>query len=405
VAVGSLGEDAAGQSVGTYLGAEAPRSTSAHGRSPAPKGGNEVSAVGRHGDLAVELARLYRGRRRRPRVLLFGNYGRGNLGDEGILASVLVSLRPVSDVIVASRAPATVSAQHGVDAVQMMSLRGVFALLRCDAVAIGGGGMFGNGINLMTSLLPVSALLSQKLGKETLFLATGAYSSSPSWVQRCLRKVAASSVLVSVRDEESAAVLGRGVETVIVDDPAINLTPASEDMARVALGEAGVRLDRPLLGISLKPTRYEDRNNAQVAAATVASEWWSRTLGGECVLLCLSGRGDNGLGSKVSDRTLAEQVLSFTSVPESVYRFGPDVRAELMKAAIGQCELVVGHRLHAQIYAWSMGVPLAGISYERKSDSFLEARQLKRIDLWTLDPVKLVEWISAMVAKDQLAAD
>ena len=52
-----------------------------------------------------------------------------------------------------------------------------------------------------------------------------------------------------------------------------------------------------------------------------------------------------------------------------------------------------------------MGVPLAGISYERKSDSFLEARQLKRIDLWTLDPEKLVEWISAMAAKDQLAAD
>lgn len=389
----------------TYLGAESLGPSSECGGSPAPELGHEVSAVGRYGDLTVELARLYRGRRRRPRVLLFGNYGQGNLGDEGILASVLVSLRPVSDVTVASRAPAAVRAQHEVDAVQMMSPRGVFALFRCDAVAIGGGGMFGNGINLVTSLLPVIALLSQKLRKETLFLATGAYSSSPSWVQRCLRKVAASSVLVSVRDEESAAVLGRGVKTVIVDDPAINLTPASEDMARVALGEAGVRLDRPLLGISLKPTRYEDRNNAQVAAATAACEWWSRTLGGECVLLCLSGRGDNGLGSKVSDRTMAEQVLSRTSVPEDVHRFGPDVRAELMKAAIGQLELVVGHRLHAQIYAWSMGVPLVGISYERKSDSFLEARQLKRIDLWTLDPEKLLEWISVTAAKADVAAD
>jgi polysaccharide pyruvyl transferase WcaK-like protein len=391
--------------VETYLGAESPGPTAACGGYPAAELGNELSAVGRYGDLTVELARLYRGRRRRPRVLLFGNYGQGNLGDEGILASVLVSLRPVSDVTVASRAPAAVRAQHEVDAVQMMSPRGVFALLRCDAVAIGGGGMFGNGINLVTSLLPVIALLSQKLRKETLFLATGAYSSSPSWVQRCLRKVAASSALVSVRDEESAAVLGRGIKTVIVDDPAINLTPASEDMAKVALGEAGVRLDRPLLGISLKPTRYEDRNNAQVAAATAACEWWSRTLGGECVLLCLSGRGDNGLGSKVSDRTMAEQVLSRTSVPEDVHRFGPDVRAELMKAAIGQLELVVGHRLHAQIYAWSMGVPLVGISYERKSDSFLEARQLKRIDLWTLDPEKLLEWISVTAAKADVAAD
>lgn len=185
------------------------------------------TSLGREGDLAVELGRLYGRSKRRKRVLLFGNYGRRNLGDEGILAAILISLIPVADVTVVSRSPTILTRQHGVAAVKMMSFRGAICLLRCDAVAIGGGGMFGNGMNLMTSLLPVIALLSQKLGKDTLFLATGAYSSSPSWVQRCLKQVAASSVLVSVRDKESAAVLNRGAETVIVDDPAINLMLAS----------------------------------------------------------------------------------------------------------------------------------------------------------------------------------
>ena len=355
------------------------------------------ASLGREGDLAVELVRLYAESKRRKRVLLFGNYGRGNLGDEGILASILVSLKPVSDVTVVSRSPVTLSHQHGVPAVKMMSLRGAFALLRCDAVAIGGGGMFGNGMNLVTSLLPVMALLSQKLGKDTLFLATGAYSSSPSWVQRCLKRVAATSVLVSVRDKESAAVLNRGAETVNVDDPAIDLMPCSDSNARAALKEAGIRLDRPLLGISLKPTHYPDRNDAQVSAAVAVCEWWGRTFDGDCVLLCLSGRGDNGLGTQVTDRTLAERVLARTSVPEHVHRFGPDVSPELMKGAIGQLGLVVGHRLHAQIYAWSMGVPLAGISFERKSDSFLEAHQLKRIDLWALQADSLIDWISSMI--------
>jgi polysaccharide pyruvyl transferase WcaK-like protein len=311
---------------------------------------------------------------------------------------VLLALAPVADVTVVSRSPAILARQHGVDAVKMMSFRAFLSLLRCDAVAIGGGGMFGNGMNLTTSFLPVIALLSQKLRKETLFLATGAYSSSPSWVQRCLKRVAAASVFVSVRDRESAAVLGRGADTVIVDDPAINLIPAAEGMARVALEEAGVRLDRPLLGVSLKPTHYQDRNDAQVSAAAAACEWWRSTLDGDCVLLCLSGRGDNGLGSKVTDRTLAEQVLARTSTSQGIHRFGPDVSPELMKAAIGQLQLVIGHRLHAQIYAWSMGVPLVGISYERKSDSFLEAHQLKRFDLWALEPDELVDWISSMVS-------
>jgi polysaccharide pyruvyl transferase WcaK-like protein len=79
-----------------------------------------------------------------------------------------------------------------------------------------------------------------------------------------------------------------------------------------------------------------------------------------------------------------------------VHQLGPDVTPDVMKAAIGQLQLVVGHRLHAQIYAWSMGVPVVGISYERKSDAFLEARRLRRIDLWALGPGLLIEVLSAL---------
>ena len=344
--------------------------------------------VGRSGDLAAEIAVLYGGLEPRKKVLLFGNYGRGNLGDEGILSAVLAAITPFADVTVVSRAPQALTRLHGVKSVKMMSLRGAFALLRCDHVAIGGGGMFGNGMNIVTSMLPVIALLAHKLGKESLFLATGAYSSSPSWVQRCLRKVAARSLFVSVRDLESAAVLAHGPATVIVDDPAIGLVPASPEAGRAALADAGVRPGRPLLGISLKPTHYADRNDAQVAAAVAACQWWRENLDGDCVLLVLSGHGDNGVS--VSDQTLLDAVAARTWALGGIHRFGPDVTPEVMKAAIGQLQLVIGHRLHAQIYAWSMGVPVVGISYERKSDSFLEARRLQRIDLWALEPERLV---------------
>lgn len=355
--------------------------------------------AGHDGDLEAEITRYFTGRGRPSRVLLLGNYGRGNLGDEGILAAILVSLTPVADVTVVSRTPEAVTREHGVNAVKMIGIQGLMALLRADHVAIGGGGMFGNGINLMTSLLPVVALISQKVGKETLFLATGAYSSSPSWVQRCLRKVAASSVLVSVRDDESAAVLGRGPSTVIVDDPAITLVPAPAEAAWGALAEAGIRPDRPLLGISLKPTHYPDRNEAQVSVAAALCDWWRQTTDGDSVLLCLSSRGDNGLGSAVSDQSLAGRVLNQVSIPGSVHQFGPDVSPDVMKAAIGQLQCVVGHRLHAQIYAWSMKVPLIGISYERKADSFLERHGLRRCDLWALNADTLAEWITSITMR------
>ena len=59
----------------------------------------------RRGKLDEEIRALLEDRPSRPRVLLFGNYGNGNLGDEAILTSVLDLLRPYADVTVVSRQP------------------------------------------------------------------------------------------------------------------------------------------------------------------------------------------------------------------------------------------------------------------------------------------------------------
>jgi hypothetical protein len=40
---------------------------------------------------------------------------------------------------------------------------------------------------------------------------------------------------------------------------------------------------------------------------------------------------------------------------------------------------------------------VVGISYERKSDVFLEGRRLRRIDLWALEPELLIEVLSSML--------
>ena len=45
----------------------------------------------------------------------------------------------------------------------------------------------------------------------------------------------------------------------------------------------------------------------------------------------------------------------------------------VVKGLIARCSLVVGMRLHSLIYAANMGVPMAGLVYEPKVSSFLEA--------------------------------
>ncbi len=324
---------------------------------------------------------------------MFGNYANGNLGDDAILTTIVALVAPYADLTVVSRAPARIAREFGVPAIDLTSPRVIRAVLASDVIAIGGGGLFGNGMKLNTAVLPAAVWGAQMLlRKETMFLGTGAYSSSPKFVQRALQAVAAGSTMVAVRDGESASVLA-APHARIVPDPAIELPPAPPGVGRAVLTAAGVRDDVPLLGISLKPCGYRDRDVHQVEVALEAVDWWHRTSGGSAVLFCMSDRGDNGLGATTSDVSMSHDVLSRTGDADRTHVVGPDHAPAVIKAAIGHMDLVVAHRLHAQIFAWSCGVPLVGLTYERKADAFLTATRQPRFDLWELRSGELAAWL------------
>jgi polysaccharide pyruvyl transferase WcaK-like protein len=353
----------------------------------------------RPSDLRAEMAVIFGADRRRRRLLLIGNYGNGNLGDDGILLELASILEPWVSLTVASRHADRLRERYGLTAVSMTSSAGVAAFLRSDVVAIGGGGLFGNEMQLMPQLLPLAGLLAARLGKDTMFVAIGAYTSAPLWVQRALRRLAARSRFVSARDMETAAVLDTATEVVLVDDPGTTLDAAPVDAGRAALAASGVDLDAPLLGVSLKPTRYGPGNTVQVAAAVAAIDYWQQQVGGQAVLLCLSERSDNGMGPATSDERLAEQVKAAVGDPDGARVVGLGLNPRVLKSAIGELTLMIGHRLHAQIYATAMGVPAAGFSYERKSDGFADANGLTRFDLWTLRPDAVVTWIQEQTSR------
>jgi polysaccharide pyruvyl transferase WcaK-like protein len=54
---------------------------------------------------------------------------------------------------------------------------------------------------------------------------------------------------------------------------------------------------------------------------------------------------------------------------------------------------MISIRLHAQIFAWSTGRPLLGLSFEEKSDAFLESVGAERAELSELSPRPVIEWL------------
>ena len=57
--------------------------------------------------------------------------------------------------------------------------------------------------------------------------------------------------------------------------------------------------------------------------------------------------------------------------------FDGDCDADLFMSLIGNCQLLIGVRLHALIFAAIMNVPIIGITYDPKIDRFLDSVGLK----------------------------
>jgi polysaccharide pyruvyl transferase WcaK-like protein len=313
--------------------------------------------------------------RHRERVLLIGNYGNGNTGDDAILTRVAPQVQEYGDVTVLSRAPGRVSMLvPGINSVDMVSIRAVTGFLRSDAVVIGGGGMFGRGLPVLVACLPFVLLVALAMGKNVELRAVGAYPDMPGPVAWALRRVVRRARLVSARDNASVRALGGSEYVELVRDPAWELDPAPKDVVDSVLHSAGVRTsDRPLVAVSLKPGAGAEADRlCRLAVAGGLNRW---AQGRECdvLFMCFSDKGDYQLGADLTDSDLGRQLQDQMASGPCVRFIGPDLHPSVMLGVIKRCSAVVAMRLHAQIFASSVDRPVYGLSFELKCDEFLDS--------------------------------
>ncbi|WP_018683058.1 polysaccharide pyruvyl transferase family protein [Actinokineospora enzanensis] len=298
------------------------------------------------------------------RVLVVGNFGNGNTGDEALLARALGELPVGTEVSVLSRNPRLVEWTHVVPARPMTALSFAAGLRWCDAVLVIGGGMFGAGLPPLVRLLPRVIDAAEAAGRATTYLAIGVYPGTPARVLGRLR-AAALGGRVTVRDALSARTLGVNVPD--VGDLALGLRPEPAEPAEQTLAAAGVPLDAPLLLLSLKALPDAERMAELRDTCVLATRAW-RDRGGTVAALALSTHADYGLGLTHRDAALAADLGIGLPV------VGPQLPPALAKAVVGRAAGMLGLRLHALVFAVGMGVPCAGFDWEEKSRAFLAER-------------------------------
>ncbi len=349
-------------------------------------------------DAVRSVTRRHHGRRR-ARVLVIANIGNGNVGDESIFAGLVRDVQAIADVSVLTHNPDGVHALHGIRSVNMVSRYAVKALLRTDVIAVGGGGLFGAGLPPLVRLLPfVLCFARLALGKRIIFQAIGAYPGTPQPTLGALRLAGRLADAVLVRDEASlvmfsGGIAGRVVRPILVGDPGIFLQPATSDEAWIALSDSGITSRVPPLVISLKTTPDEGLTQDLVTTLSGVAEWWCDHRPSDVVILPMSEIGDYGLGPSMADAVLGRRVAQALPEPGRVKILPSDLPPALAKAVIGEAAAVIAVRLHASIFAWSMGVPLLTLPFEEKTKSWIAQIDGTGLPLTQMSTEAILTWL------------
>jgi|GEM_PF-111574 len=310
------------------------------------------------------------------RIALSGYYGFDNAGDEALLSAITMSLKrihPGLEFLVLSGNPQKTAHLHGVQAVYYMNPWQVFrGLLSSDLLISGGGSIFQDVTSGRSLVYYISVVaLAKLLGKPVIFYAQGVGPINRPLSKLLMRLVANRVDLITLRDQDSLQLLREiGVnqpEIRVTSDPVFALTPLEEDYEAVDIKLAQlIDLRKPVIGVSVRQ--------------------WSALEGYQPELAhCLDDLIDQGYQvlfipmSYPDDVEESTRVVNLMEKPATV--LAQDLNSRQHLALISRMNFIIGMRLHSLVFAASMGIPFAGISYDPKVDAFLKQFSIKPLPL------------------------
>ena len=322
----------------------------------------------------------------RRSVVLAGYYGFGNTGDEAILTSILAGLRrraPGTSFTVVSGDPEATRRAHGVDAAGWRDLAAISASIsKSDAVLVGGGGLFQDywGLDTRTLLTPRHGEIAFYAGpvvlaalarKPALLYGLGFGPLASDDAKRYVRAVTEAAVYVSVRDEGSRDLLRAcGVpdaRITVSADPAfaLDISGSAADAAELCRA-AGVEPQGPILGVSLRPWSIGVEPAAWESEVAAALQGFLEQTGGTVLFVPFEK-------SPWTDKDDFEQAARIAAALPGRARIAvaPSRPPRETAALLGGCDLVLGMRLHALVFAAAGGVPAVGLAYDAKVAALL----------------------------------
>ena len=317
------------------------------------------------------------------KVFIFGYYGFQNIGDEAILSAIVSTLKKEKQDIQISAL--SYNAQyteklHGIHAVSRNSLRGIIKAIKESDLVISGGGSLLQDVTSSRSLIYYLSIiyLAKKMGKKVMFYGNGFGPITKSWNRVLLQRILRQVDRVTLRDHDSMEtfeVMGLNKNVEVTADATFVLEPEQHDRIIYILEQEGIPMDKPLIGVSVRPWKHAD--SIVKVLASVCDYIIERNM--NVIFLPMQS---------TKDIALSEEICS--KMKNKAYVLHGEVSPKEMIGIIGKTEFLIGMRLHALIFAARMGVPMIGIEYDPKIKGFLDVVHQTNIGkVEELDMIKL----------------
>ncbi len=333
------------------------------------------------------------------RIVICGNYGATNLGDEAILDGILNLVRlalPEADITVMSTNPAATESEHGVKSVELIPcgarsfFRGIFrrtigktfdAIKNCDSVILGGGGLFTDD-KMMAIVIWSLQNAFFRLYKKPVFCLGQSVGPLKTFFGRFMtRRVYEYSELATVRDSASQKLLHElnlQLVSVLADPAFATHTPSTTSENR-----------ENYVVISVRPWARGDSDSLyKILAQYIIWLYQSHNLKSVLVPFQLHPDSDTEVLNKIVAHT--ENIAPEHKNIVHVFEYTSDYKKII--ELISRAKAVTGMRLHSLIFSVLAETPFLALSYSDKITSFMSDLQLSdyciKWETFTLEDLK-----------------
>lgn len=308
------------------------------------------------------------------RIVISGYYGFNNIGDESILKAVVDNLKDRIeniDITVLSQNPQSTREKFGVKAVDRMSIAQIVKSIAGSDLLVSGGGSLLQDVTSKRSILYYLAVMWVALFfRKKVFIYSQGIGPVNSGINRRLMINTLKKVdHIVVRDEGSREFLldcGLSSEKIVVTaDPVIRIKKPELGEGRRLLEEADFDfgVDTPKIGIAVKGKLKDEDFLSEIC---IGIEGLISKYNARIVLIPFHFSEDMPITEEIQRR-----------IGDNVACIKKKCLTEEMLSIIGNMDLLVGVRLHSLIHSAIMEVPMIGISYDPKVNSFMKSMDLR----------------------------